>query len=53
MLVTRHGIRPVPLDGGSPEHCEGKRNACWSLSDPALPAASSLDQELVISTQVW
>lgn len=27
--VTVHGIRPVPFDGGSPEHWEGKRKGCW------------------------
>lgn len=27
VLVSRHGIRPVPLDGGSPEHWEGKRDS--------------------------
>lgn len=53
VLVTRHGIRPVPLDGGSPEHWEGKRDTCWGPSGPTLPSASSLDQDLVVSTQVW
>lgn len=39
VLVTRHGICPVPLDGGSPEHWEGKRDRSWSPSGPTLPVA--------------
>jgi len=27
--ITVHGVRPVPFDGGSPEHWEAKRKGHW------------------------
>lgn len=39
--VAVHGVRPVPFDGGSPEHWQGERKGCWSCGGTALPATRS------------